>query len=47
MTPRGPVDHETGDLPDPPYSAEILAEARSTFSGPTELVSQGQVFDLT
>ena len=28
-------------------SAEILAEARSTFSGPTELVSQGQVFDLT
>lgn len=26
MTPRGPDDHETGDLPDPPYSAEILAD---------------------
>ncbi|MCT1355920.1 MULTISPECIES: hypothetical protein [Gordonia] len=26
MTPRGPDDHETGDVPDPPYSAEILAD---------------------
>ncbi|GAA11159.1 MBL fold metallo-hydrolase, partial [Gordonia alkanivorans] len=27
-------------------SAEILAEARSTFSGPVDLVRQGQVIDL-
>ncbi|AFR51350.1 hypothetical protein [Gordonia sp. KTR9] len=26
MTPRGPDDHETSDLPDPPYSADILAD---------------------
>ncbi len=26
MTPRGPDDTESGDLPDPPYSAETLAD---------------------
>lgn len=26
MTPRGPDDYETGDLPAPPYSADILAD---------------------
>ncbi|MCR8899374.1 hypothetical protein NWF34_20775 [Gordonia sp. GONU] len=26
MTPRGPDDTESGDLPDPPYSADMLAE---------------------
>ncbi|MCZ4580859.1 hypothetical protein O4158_17560 [Gordonia amicalis] len=26
MTPRGPDDTESGDLPDPPYSADTLAE---------------------
>ncbi|ANY25668.1 anti-sigma factor family protein [Gordonia terrae] len=26
MTPRGPDDHETSDLPDPPYSADLLAD---------------------
>ncbi|MFT4395430.1 hypothetical protein ACLTEW_10890 [Gordonia lacunae] len=26
MTPRGPDDHETSDRPDPPYSADVLAD---------------------
>ncbi|MFE0751815.1 hypothetical protein [Gordonia sp. NPDC058843] len=46
MTPRGPDDYETGDLPGPPYSADILAELHAgALPGPVAAHIRSQIVD--
>ncbi|MBD0862830.1 hypothetical protein IA539_16695 [Gordonia sp. zg691] len=46
MTPRGPDDNESGDLPDPPYSVEMLADFHAgVLSGRTTAHIRARIVD--